>query len=223
MSYDMRYKLLDEHVAQIKGMLWEGVSQVNIASLFRVSEVTISRIKSGRQRPDIMWPDGSYGPMPRDRVAQLITNRPETAQEILKDPKSYVKHEQTEQPPIEDNKDEAREWITELGNKAGEEMEDEFLQAISSDAEPDASDPITADESEPVYYEKEDWDKILNENPENQLVILGQVDERFREAVCIVFKSFPESQWNSEPCFNLCKKISLEVLDHPVEYEFNKE
>jgi len=51
--------LTAEAVKGIKGDLWNGARQKEVAEKYRVTQATISRIMTGKLHPHIPWPDGS--------------------------------------------------------------------------------------------------------------------------------------------------------------------
>ncbi len=57
--------LSDAEVIEIKATLFKGkFTQKELASLFSVSQATISRIARGALHPSAPWPDGSTGALP---------------------------------------------------------------------------------------------------------------------------------------------------------------
>jgi len=60
----MPVKLDNETAKLVKDMLWRGRPQDEISAVTRASQSTISRIKLGQSHSEILWPDGSMGPMP---------------------------------------------------------------------------------------------------------------------------------------------------------------
>lgn len=60
-----------DNVLQIKFNLWNGEPQSSVARMFNCSQSNISHIMRGRVHYAIPWPDGSVGPMPTQRLAEL--------------------------------------------------------------------------------------------------------------------------------------------------------
>lgn len=61
----------DDVIVAIKRSLWNGAKQVEIARAIGVSQPTISNIATGYRGSHIPWPDGSFGPFPTTRRAEL--------------------------------------------------------------------------------------------------------------------------------------------------------
>ena len=234
---DMRFKLTDPQILEIKRLLWEGAKQSEIAFIYNVTAVTISRIKQGTQPPDIIWPDGSRGPLPPERVQQLKDRRPKTFQQMVAEPEQsepFAEQTPAAQPPVFVQTPEAHDipqtpspitvqeepsWkdqIEEKADSAIEQMENELIMSMAHKHEPDKSDPPKKPDK--VYYEKVEWENVLKECPKNPLVAYATNDEVFREAVCIVFKSFQDEDRNTSMCIDLCKQISKEILKHDVDH-----
>ena len=222
--YDMRYRLLDEDVKEVKRLYWEGCTQLYAATVFNVSQATIYRIVKGDQRSEVPWPDGSIGGLPDVRrielaAARIIKKREigvptvpeiEAREEILSTVKTVKERAERTQHGW-------RERVETLGQDIESEMDKDLKGAISVEGTPDETDPqISTD----VTYEKADWEEILFKAKRNALVIYAVEDETFREAICVVFKSFPEEDWNTSWAARLAKQISRDVFSHTIEVEF---
>ena len=55
-------KLLFDEACEIKALLWNGVSQGDIARHYAISQTSVSRIRLGQAWRDARWPDGSDDP-----------------------------------------------------------------------------------------------------------------------------------------------------------------
>jgi transcriptional regulator with XRE-family HTH domain len=73
-------------ISKIKALLYQGLTQIEIASTYGISQTSISRIRAGKVGGYIPWPDGSIGALPqRDRPAALspIAKYPAAIQERM--------------------------------------------------------------------------------------------------------------------------------------------
>ena len=68
-------KLLDHQPAEIKGLLWVGLSATKIAEMYGVSAVFVSGIRKGTSYKGVAWPDGSVGGLSWARKQALIAER----------------------------------------------------------------------------------------------------------------------------------------------------
>src|SRR5262252_8960729 len=67
--------LTKQKARMIKKLLWEGFLQRDIALEFTVTQTTISRILNGLQYPEVPWPNGIVGAMPRFRALEIHRGR----------------------------------------------------------------------------------------------------------------------------------------------------
>jgi len=66
----LNVRLDDQTAKDIKTLLWHGSTQDNIASTYKISQTTVSRIVRGKQWFKAPWPNGDVGPMPREKVIE---------------------------------------------------------------------------------------------------------------------------------------------------------
>lgn len=224
MTQDMRFRLADEDVLEIKKAYWEGATQDQLAFTYNVSQATIYRIVKGKQRADVPWPDGSRGPLSQARQLEIISRRLDQApgrripsQQDLAERERVLNSIKEREAQSEKSHSDWQDQVDQMGQAAEAELEEGLKEAVKVKGKPDKSKIERVKE---VKYEKADWDDILKRAPKNPLVVYAQEDEIFREAVCIVFKSFNEVEWNTSWAARLSKQISGEVFDHVVEVEF---
>jgi len=64
-------RLTDKEATELKRQLWEGLPREGISENFLLTLSTIANINTGRQYPEIKWPDGSDGALPAARAREL--------------------------------------------------------------------------------------------------------------------------------------------------------
>lgn len=188
-------------VAYIKQCLWNGETQASIAERVGLTQVTISRIKNGLQYPNVAWPDGSTGPMPRDAEhlahVKRLKNRPPKTAELIELLQTHIKRRQDRRrqaliaaphiPTLStfDEEAEARkvqETVAKIVH--GEEpaldtdaMWDAFLGPTQAQKETviieGGSDPDVLEGQDPILR----WPEIKERYPQNRMVIAASVTE----------------------------------------------
>ncbi len=226
-SPDFRLRLTDDAVVEIKQRLWNGERHIDVAALFKVSPTSISRIAHGSQRYNTPWPDGSLGRMPIQRAIKLMqrayVEQPSpalkelTAAAMSADSVIVEGEEDDSAEHAEEARQARQARIQSMASDAKQDMDASFEEAILStdDTPREGASP----EAGPLKYTKMEWDEILQVAPRNPLVKYADEYEPFREAVCIVFKSLPQTDWGMKTAARLCKMTS-ETLGSPIEKMF---
>ena len=66
----LNVRLDDQTAKDIKTLLWHGSTQDAIASHYKISQTTVSRIVRGKQWFKAPWPNGDIGAMPREKAIE---------------------------------------------------------------------------------------------------------------------------------------------------------
>jgi hypothetical protein len=67
--------LTEQQVLSIKSALYKGVMLLELARKYGVSDRAISHIKCGRAWPQVKWPNGSKGAIPKGKRLQITRSR----------------------------------------------------------------------------------------------------------------------------------------------------
>ncbi len=205
-------KLTHSDVVEIKGLLWRGYSQAEIARSFGVTQPTISRICVGAGYSYIPWPDGTNGPI--DRLHYLEQREYRKAEEWAKADKASEEalkgmpamphahgYAVAEQDPKK------AEYIKEIEQRAAEataDMEGDTVLSLSDAGEPGK---VKEHKTPKVEHDKLDWDYIKEHSKPNRLLASGEKNELTREAICIVYKKIPQDKWNTTMAEKLVDQI----------------
>lgn len=220
----MNASLTAEHVASIKKLLWLGEHQSEIASLYGVSQATISRILHGKSWNKISWPDGSQGPMPLVRAKELKGRafRGESAPRPTVGP--------VPADPTTATSDEIEQYIGPLG-EAQLQISDEDYEEIRGVLDSAMSDqlksavkvgekPRSGKKRKPaklVVNPRLKWERVVKLAPGNKWVAAakeetGKRGEHLKLAICETFSRLDRERWSSDYAGKMIL-ATLEILE----------
>ncbi|KKL95957.1 hypothetical protein LCGC14_1849420 [marine sediment metagenome] len=206
----MARKLSDLEVHNVKLLICEGHSQIDVARALDISQGSVSRICLGDSHRDVPWPNPAVGEKlmrPRGRrseqdqvQAQLTTGVP-----VLPLPEPTQVVQATESEAIEQARQQAanrEEWKKEIRRRAAiveKEMDEEYLKDITTVGEHENVDVKIMPTAWEVKFIP--WEEVLEIAGGNSIVKAITEDGDYeieRRAVGIVFHSLKEEEWDAE-------------------------
>ena len=198
-------RMSELEVHQVKILICEGFSQVQVARVVGVSAAHVSRICAGDVHRDVPWPNPAIGEKlmrgmalrgEQDQVqAQLVSGVAQAPQVV----------QATESEAIEQARQQAanrEEWKKEIRRRAAiveKEMDEEYLKDITTVGEHENVDVKIMPTAWEVKFIP--WEEVLEIAGGNSIVKAITEDGDYeieRRAVGIVFHSLKEEEWDAE-------------------------
>ena len=226
----MARKLSDLEVHNVKLLICEGFSQIDVARALDISQGSVSRICLGDAHRDIPWPNPDIGEKlmrargvrsQRDMVqAQLASGLAEPSIRQLPEPAQVI--QSNEQDAVEQARQEVTERAAmrkEIFRRAAilEKEEQESFKALFKSppgAKPDPSDPRAMASIWEVSFLP--WEEVLERAGDIDLVkaLEDGGDDLTKRAIGIVFYTMQEENWSGDQALRLVSSIvkQLEAL-----------
>ena len=196
-------KLSQEDVLEIKQLLYNGLSQTDIADRFDISQPHVSRIVHGIIHGNVEWPDGSIGGAD---IELLVRRRMELLNRDLSTPVQEITHPITPITSVHDADEDADKTFEKLFNAIREDEIQEFEETITDIGEAPEVKPKQETNLNPEQPQL-DWDEVLELAPNNAMVSIAKKYPELRKPICITFHNIPKKLWHG----TAAKRIVLQT------------
>ena len=193
----------DDVIVAIKRSLWNGAKQVEVARAIGVSQPTVSNIATGYRGGHIPWPDGSFGPFPQSRRAELARIF------LMKGFEAIPPTQIEKNPETKAILEEALEWREREQQKEREEFEKVFYppELSGTKEQPRPAEPSESTTTEPQGTPIDEmpyfaWNEVLVRYQNSKEIQKIQADNSnpdmtlIQRAVGILMKINPQADPN---------------------------
>ena len=199
----MRGSVTEQGATRAKQLLWQGELHEIVAQTVGCSRGFITLIATGRYWAGVTWPDGSTGALPHYRKLEIAESRRhnprgrqaglEVPYEPLPMPRPQTIQAQAEDTLTDSEKLQVMEQVRAAIEAEHEEDLLAAIRAVENETRPTVPPPPDYE----LEYDKYEWTDVLKMASTNKLVQLADItkDTTLQEAICIVFKVLPKSQW----------------------------